>query len=183
MVVQVYRSYDYRPNWTPLRPDSHGTGRIFYRLKIRAFRLHSHGTGRIVDRLKNWPFTLFARNRIIFLLCSHGIDVLDEILTFVSGLTSCSCAEGYFQDPKCRQERERLTIAAMRTKIRHLKALKEINILHGRMKKRLYYWKLRYRTKQRKRPREKTGSQWKQGPIDSYFFFNTNRWSHICRLL
>ena len=72
-----------------------------------------------------------VRTGAIFLLCSHGIDVPDEILTFVSGLTSCSCAEGYFQDPKWRQKRERLTIEAMRPKIRHLKALKEINILHG----------------------------------------------------
>ena len=96
-----------------------------------SLRLRSHGTGRIFDRLKNWPFTLFARNRAILLLCSHGIYVPDEILTFVFGLTSCSCAEGYFQDPKWRQKRERLTTAAMRPKIRHLTALKEINILHG----------------------------------------------------
>ena len=69
-------------------------------LENERFRLHPHATGRIFDRLKNSPFTLFAQNHAIFLLCSHRIDVLNEIVTIVSGLTSCTCAQGYFQDPK-----------------------------------------------------------------------------------
>ena len=85
-------------------------------LENERFRLHPHATGRIFDSLKNSPFTLFAQNHAIFLLCSHGIDVLNEIVTIVSGLTSCTCAQGYFQDPKWQPKRERLTIAAMRSK-------------------------------------------------------------------